>query len=122
MMRYNIEFYPYLPKIYYIFFFISISGRIRIFFQLRKIRIRGKKFRILIPGSSLHVTNLYNQPVFFMCSVSSYYLKCIGFMTFAPISIFIFYYLILEMPAKVVNPVMEEFLAAIHAIQAEFTY
>ena len=31
MMGYNIEFYPYLPKKYiYIFFFISISGRIRI--------------------------------------------------------------------------------------------
>ena len=40
------------------FFLISISGRIRsrirtrirIFFQLSRIRIRGKKFRILIPG------------------------------------------------------------------------
>ena len=45
-MGYNIEFYPYLPKrlkYKYIFFFISISGRIRS-------RIRGKKFRILIPA------------------------------------------------------------------------
>ena len=28
-MVYNIEFYAYLPKKKYIFFFISISGRIR---------------------------------------------------------------------------------------------
>ena len=53
MMVYKIEFYAYLPKIsIYIFFFILISGRIRIriFFQLSQIRIRGKKCRILIPG------------------------------------------------------------------------
>ena len=37
--------------IYIFFFFLSISGRIRIriFFKLSRIRIRGKKYRILIP-------------------------------------------------------------------------
>ena len=42
---------PTYLKYKYIFFLHSISGRIRIriFFQLSRIRIRGKKCRILIP-------------------------------------------------------------------------
>ena len=48
--KHDIEFMPTYLKYKYIFFLISISGRIRIFFQLSRIRIRGQKFRILIPA------------------------------------------------------------------------
>ena len=56
MMVYNIEFYAYLPKIL-IYFFSSFRFQVGsgvgsgIFFQLSRIRIRGKKCRILIPAS-----------------------------------------------------------------------
>ena len=46
---YNIDFMPTYLKYKYIFFFISISGRIP-----DRIRIRGKKCRILIPAVYLN--------------------------------------------------------------------
>ena len=69
----NIEFYAFLPK--YVFFFISISGRIRSrtriqirnFFQLSRIRIRirirGQKIRILIPAK----ISKKKERLFFLC-------------------------------------------------------
>ena len=58
MMGYNIEFYPYLPKILK-YFFLHFDFRSdpdpEFFFELSRIRIRGKKIRILIPACSIHV-------------------------------------------------------------------
>ena len=48
-MVYNIGFYAYLKKYKYISFRFQVGSGSGIFFQLSRIRIRGKKCRILIP-------------------------------------------------------------------------
>ena len=65
---------PTFLKYKYILFLISNYCLIRIFFQLSRIRIQGKKCWILIPGMTIIIRDFHNPPLpeFFRFELKDY--------------------------------------------------